>query len=184
MPVRKAGTVWIAKRRRDGSLRIRYPGQLAGLSGGFWLVRTAWAGGVWSTPLVTMRPGDPCLEYYREGAPAVYLRLMGRGGRLRGWYVDFTEGVRRSAGEWSYRDLVLDAFVRPDGQLLLLDADEFVRWVEQEAAPAQVRQVVAGLSDLVRRLAGALPPFASLPAGSARRSPPPGGTPSAGSTAG
>ncbi|MEW6045735.1 MAG: DUF402 domain-containing protein [Bacillota bacterium] len=177
MPGRKARTVWIAKQRSDGSLRIRYPGELAGMSGGFFVVRTAWAGLVWKTPFVTMRPGDPCLEYYREGAPAVYLRLMGRGGDLRGWYVDFTEGVRQASGEWAYRDLVLDAFVRPGGQVLLLDVDEFVQWVQGEAAPAEVRQVVAGLSDLTRRLSGALPPFAkrgstSLRAGNARRSPP------------
>ena len=159
------GPVEVWKLRRDGTLRIAYQGELIGRPGGRWVVATAWAGRIWQGPYTIMHPGDPCVEYYRPGGHAVVLRLMGAGGELKGFYVDLAAAVQAQPGPPAsirYRDLVLDAFVTPSGAIRLLDVEEFLDWLQTEATPREVADVVAGLGELIQDWSSGSEPFAAL----------------------
>ena len=154
----------IYKLRRDGSLRIHYRGEVVQADPQGWVVRTWWAGSSWQGPYATMHPGDPCLEFYRPQGRAVVLQLMDAAGRLKGFYVDMAApvGIALDPPAVCYRDLVLDAFVTPDGAIHLLDVEEFLEWVQSGASAAEVAHAVGGLQELLERWQAGERPFDRL----------------------
>lgn len=160
-PLPPGTQVEVHKLRRDGSLRIHYPGERVRAEPQLWVLRTRWVGTTWQGPYATMHPGEPCLEYYVPQGRAVILQLMDAAGRLKGFYVDLAApvGVSLSPPTIRYRDLVLDLFVTPDGAVRLLDVDEFLQWVRAGAPPDEVAHVVGGLQEFLERWQAAEVPF-------------------------
>jgi len=74
---------------------------------------------------------------------------------LKGWYCNFQRPAITANGIIQADDLALDLFVRPDGEMLVLDEDEFAALEIGEAERAAVLSALAELQAMVK--AGEMP---------------------------
>ncbi|HEY74489.1 MAG TPA: DUF402 domain-containing protein, partial [Thermoflexia bacterium] len=75
---------------------------------------------------------------------------------LKGWYCNITRPARITSDEVAAEDLALDLWVAPDGEMLVLDEDEFAALALPPAEHDAAQQALAELQAMVRRKA---PPF-------------------------
>ena len=75
---------------------------------------------------ITFRRGDVFTEwFYADRWYNVFRIADGETGALKGWYCNITRPALIAANIVHADDLALDVFVTRDGQVLLLDEDEF-----------------------------------------------------------
>ena len=96
--------------------------------------------------------GSRTSGFFWRRRPYVLYRIAGPDGRLIAHRFDVVEDVRLGEREVSYKDLLLDLWVDPDGQAWLEDEDE----VEEHArrgllAPTQRRRIHMTRDLLLRR---------------------------------
>ncbi|NDJ59617.1 MAG: DUF402 domain-containing protein [Chloroflexi bacterium] len=77
-------------------------------------------------------------------------------GRLKGWYCNITRPATITADQVSADDLALDVFVRPSGEILLLDEDEFAAL---DLPDAERQAAWAAVGALRAAVAARTPPF-------------------------
>ncbi|HSH05191.1 MAG TPA: DUF402 domain-containing protein, partial [Anaerolineae bacterium] len=82
--------------------------------------------------------GDRFVEYYYEGRwYNIFAVYRGKVGALKGWYCNISQPARFEGGEIFYVDMALDVWVGAEGEILVLDEDEFeALGVEGEVAEA------------------------------------------------
>jgi uncharacterized protein len=101
--------------------------------------------------------GDRFVEWYSTDRWYNVFQIFDRtSGDLRGWYCNLTRPAVIEEGLVVWDDLGLDAFVYPDGRLLLLDEADFYALPLSDAERAAA---LAGLADLQARAAAAEEPF-------------------------
>ena len=75
---------------------------------------------------VVFRRGDAMTEWFYSDRWYNVFRLEDvDDGRLKGWYCNIGRPARLGEDVVAYDDLALDVFVMPDGDVLVLDEDEF-----------------------------------------------------------
>jgi predicted RNA-binding protein associated with RNAse of E/G family len=108
---------------------------------------------------VILEPGDRWTEYFYADRWYNIFAICASDGHLKGWYCNVTRPARISAAEVTAEDLALDLWVTPNGEMQVLDEDEFnalsLSLAEREAA----RNGLAELQALVARRAN---PFDSI----------------------
>ncbi len=90
--------------------------------------------------------------------------------RLKGWYCNFTRPAQLGEDMVSADDLALDLFVAPDGNMLVLDREEF------EALPIsdqEREEVLKALAELQVRVSQRQPPFGPVAADQTTEQKPP-----------
>lgn len=120
-----ADAVWIERKRKpDGSER-RYRCALAHASPALVVLRFDMpeGGGAFATP-VAIPPGTVSHGYFWRARPYTVYR-MSAGGRIAAHRFDAVAGVRFREGEVAYRDLALDWWLTPAGELIEEDRAEF-----------------------------------------------------------
>jgi hypothetical protein len=158
--------ITVIKRRHDGLPVFRYDGEVVEQSESFVFLRAYFGRDDVATDYITYRRGDLFLEWFYADRWYNVFKIFDVGdGRLKGWYCNITRpAVITSTPErvTVYADdLELDVFVFPNGEVLLLDEDEFAALAlsddERRAALDAVREI--------RRLAarGAAPFDAAMP---------------------
>lgn len=125
------------------------------------------------------RPGDVTCEcFWRDRWWNVIAGYDGDTGDLRGYYCNIAyppQFIEGDAPRVSYVDLDLDILVFPDGTTELHDEDEFARYREQFAYPAEtVARAWQTVNDVTARIRRRAHPFrfAPLPALLRRLRPP------------
>jgi hypothetical protein len=73
---------------------------------------------------VVLERGDVFLEWYYFARWYNVFQIYSRAGELKGWYCNIGRPPEVGDAELRYVDLALDVFVGPDGDHLVLDADE------------------------------------------------------------
>lgn len=75
---------------------------------------------------VTFRPGDVFIEwFFTDRWYNIFQVQDGESARIKGWYCNITRPAELYGGLVRADDLALDVFVKPNGQVVLLDENEF-----------------------------------------------------------
>jgi hypothetical protein len=148
--------VTIRKLDHAGRQVTAYPGQVLRRAGASIVLRTGWSRPPLDTGFVLLEPGDRWTEYFYTDRWYNIFEICASDGHLKGWYCNVTRPARIAAGEVAAEDLALDLWVQPDGQMLVLDADEFAALPLASAEREAAQQALAELQALVRRRR---PPF-------------------------
>jgi predicted RNA-binding protein associated with RNAse of E/G family len=101
--------------------------------------------------------GDVFLEWYYTDRWYNVFQIFDRDdGHLRGWYCNLTRPARIEAGTVWWDDLAMDLFIRPEGEVLLLDEEEYRALPLSAAERAHTE---AALADIRARVAAGEAPF-------------------------
>ena len=141
------------KRKPDGSER-RYRCELVHASASLviacYVMRQG--GEVFGTP-IEIPPGSVSYGYFWRARPYTVYRMRD-GDRIVAHRFDAATGVRFHEGEVSYRDLALDWWLTPEGELIEEDRDEFEELREAGvfsagdlAAVARAERVIASATE-------------------------------------
>jgi len=110
--------------------------------------------------LVTFRKGDLMVEwFYADRYYNVFQIHDGDGGPIKGWYCNITRPAEITADTVTADDLALDVFVSPQGEITLLDEDEFD---ELQLDPAEQAAALAAVDEIRERVRQRQGPFAAL----------------------
>jgi predicted RNA-binding protein associated with RNAse of E/G family len=71
-------------------------------------------------------PGDHFREYFYTDRWFNIFAVASEHGQRKGWYCNVAQPAQISTERIEQVDLLLDVWVRPDGEVLLLDEEEFV----------------------------------------------------------
>ena len=138
-------TVTIRKLDHAGREVLSYPGRVLWREDGAIALRTFWTRAPLDVGYVVLEPGDRWTEHFYAGRYYNIFEIRTGDGRLKGWYCNITRPARIGAAEVSAEDLALDLWVAPDGEMLVLDEDEFAALrlppAEREAAQAALAEL-------------------------------------------
>ena len=133
-----------------------YPGRVLRRDGQSIVLRTGWDRPPLDLGFVVLEPGDCWTEYFYSDRWYNIFQICASDGRLKGWYCNVTRPARIAGGEVAAEDLALDLWVQPEGQMLVLDADEFAALLLSDGERQAAQQALAELQALVTRR---MPPF-------------------------
>lgn len=157
------GTPWLERKRKpDGSER-RYRCELEYASPSLVVVSYVMrqGGEVFGTP-IDIPPGSVSYGYFWRSRPYTVYRMRA-GERIVAHRFDAVTGVRLGRGEVAYRDLALDWWLTPAGQLIEEDRDEFEELRESGVfRPPDLAAVARAERVLARAAERLLPELASL----------------------
>ncbi|HEY8285807.1 MAG TPA: DUF402 domain-containing protein [Chloroflexota bacterium] len=118
----------ITVRKHDWHGRFRYAwsGRLVDRTADHLTIEAIWNGpGEPRVGEITFTMGDRFLEYYYPGKGYAIWQIETADGNLKGWYCNISTPVEEREGTLSFRDLLLDLLVYPDGRMAVLDREEF-----------------------------------------------------------
>lgn len=152
--------VIVVKLDPQGQEKIRYPAEiLAHLENG--IVLDAY----WTLPrkdlgYTVFEPGDHFIEYYYTNRWFNIFAIATPEGKRKGWYCNVAAPAQIGEECIEQIDLLLDVWVDPAGQPLILDEDEFAA---DGTLTAQQRQgAERGLQELLAAIAARNEPFHSI----------------------
>lgn len=122
-------------------------------------IRTRLANGVildayWQRPGLDLgytlfEPGDHFVEYFYTNRWFNIFSITSALGQHKGWYCNIAMPAHIDAQHIEQVDLLLDLWVRPDGETLILDEDEFAAAQLTEAQRSGAHQGLLELLDLI-----------------------------------
>ncbi len=116
----------IVKRDHQGVVKLRYNGNVIRRTTEWVCIRALFNFDRVDMGFVAFERDDVFTEwFYADRWYNVFRVQHGRSGQLKGWYCNITRPARIEVAQVAADDLALDVFVHPDGQIRLLDEDEF-----------------------------------------------------------
>jgi predicted RNA-binding protein associated with RNAse of E/G family len=117
--------VTVRKLDHAGRQVTAYPGRVLRRDDRAIVLRTGWDRAPLDVGFVVLEPGDRWTEYFYDDRWYNIFEICASDGRLKGWYCNITRPACISADEVAAEDLALDLWVGPDGEMQVLDEDEF-----------------------------------------------------------
>lgn len=122
-----------------------------------WIVlRTSWDREPMDLGFVVLEPDDRWREFFYGERWYNTFEIRDADGRLKGWYCNITRPADIGEREVAAEDLALDVWVAPDGEIEVLDEEEFA---ELDLDPGERKKAREALEDLVHRVRTQQPPF-------------------------
>ena len=143
--------VTIRKLDHAGNQVTAYPGRVLWRDDHAIVLRTAWERAPLDLGFVVLEPGDRWTEYFYADRWYNIFEICASDGRLKGWYCNVTRPARISGSEVAAEDLALDLWVAPDGEMQVLDEDEFASLSLPPMERAAARQALTELQAMVAR---------------------------------
>lgn len=159
--LRVGQTVTICKLNSAGVEVFAYPGVVAQVWPTGARLDAQWTREAMALGYTTFEPGDHFIEWFFADRWYNIMEVRGAGDTLKGWYCNVTWPAEFTAASVSYRDLILDLWVAPDGATLTLDEDEFA--ADTSIAAEVHDQALAALEALRALVAARVAPFDTLP---------------------
>jgi predicted RNA-binding protein associated with RNAse of E/G family len=147
------GPVKIRKLDHAGNQVTVYPGRELWRNEHAIVLRTGWNRAPLDLGFVVLEPGDRWTEYFFTDRWYNIFRICASDGRLKGWYCNITRPASISADEIAAEDLALDLWVAPDGEMQVLDEDEFAVLPLSPKERETAQQALAELQATVARKA-------------------------------
>jgi predicted RNA-binding protein associated with RNAse of E/G family len=118
--------ITIVKRSHKGEFLIEYSGEVVARGETWVCVRARFEHDDKVKEYVVFRRGDTFYEWhYADRWYNVFEMHDVSDGHLKGWYCNVTRPALITDSRVVADDLALDAFISPDGDMLVLDEDEF-----------------------------------------------------------
>lgn len=116
----------IIKQNSDGEEVWRYSGEVLQTTPDAVLVEAVFNREDFVFEGILIKNGDPFIEaYYSRRWYNIFEMIDRDSGETKGWYCNVTRPALLRGQELSYMDLALDILVYPDGQVRVLDEDEY-----------------------------------------------------------
>lgn len=155
-------SVIVRKLNSAGVEVFAYPGVITELLASGARLDAAWTHGVMELGYTTFEPGDQFSEWFYTDRWYNIMEVRSVVGALKGWYCNVTHPAVFEEWRVTYRDLALDLWVAPDGEMTTLDEDEFAT---DDAIDAKARRhALAALDHLRALVEKRVAPFDTLPA--------------------
>jgi predicted RNA-binding protein associated with RNAse of E/G family len=145
----------VRKLDHTGSQVTAYPGRVLWRDDHAIVLRTGWERAPLDLGFVVLEPGDRWTEHFYADRWYNIFEIRASDGCLKGWYCNVTRPARIYGREVAAEDLALDLWVAPDGEMQVLDEDEFAALPLTPAERKTARQALAELQAMVAR--GAAP---------------------------
>ena len=149
----------VIKLDHQGKEKIRYRGTLSKQFTGGVVIQAEWTLATYDLGYVRFETGDIFVEYYYTERWFNIFAIYSSDGIHKGWYCNIVEPARISRERIEQVDLLLDVWINPAGEPLILDEDEFAQADLSEWQREGARQ---GLQDLLTMLATHEEVFSSL----------------------
>jgi predicted RNA-binding protein associated with RNAse of E/G family len=152
--------VTIRKLDHTGRQVIAYPGRVLQRTDHTVVMRTEWDRPPLDLGFAVLEPHDQWTEYFYTDKWYSIFEICASDGRLKGWYCNITRPACISADEVAAEDLALDLWVRPDGEMQVLDEDEFAAL---PLTPEEREAARSALAELQAMVAQGVGPFGRRP---------------------
>ena len=117
--------ITVVKLSPRGETKIQYQGEVVEhLSHGV-IIQAYWSHPTKNLGYVSFEPGDRFIEYYYTDRGYNIFDISSTQGVRKGWYCNIAEPAILFEDRIEQVDLLLDVWVSPEGETLILDEDEF-----------------------------------------------------------
>ena len=138
----------------------RYQGQVVSRDANSIVLEARWQRDRLVLPYVVFERDDRLIEhFFADRWYSIFEIHAGTDDRLKGWYCNFSRPAVFEDDALSAVDLALDLFVFPNGNVLLLDEDEFDALNLERTDPAAWRRMLTALAELRARVVARHAPF-------------------------
>src|SRR5215469_737006 len=117
--------ITVVKRDTQGNIKVRYQAQVIEQRPHSVVLQAEWTLPARDLGYICFEPGDRFTEYYYTDRWFNIFEIASADGMRKGWYCNIAEPARVSDNHVEQIDLILDVWVNPSGELLILDEDEF-----------------------------------------------------------
>jgi protein associated with RNAse G/E len=152
--------VTVVKLSPRGAEKIRYPAQVSARLENGVILDAYWNHARKDLGYTIFEPGDHFIEYFYSDRWFNIFAIATADGQRKGWYCNVAAPALIDTERVEQVDLLLDVWVAPDGQLLILDEDEFA--ADLTLTAEQRRNARQGLRDLLALIAARHEPFTEL----------------------
>ena len=142
--------ITVIKRDYLGQEKIRYEGEVLQQDATSIIIKAIFQIPKADLGFVVFRQGDVFTEwFYTDRWYNIFRVESGDSGELKGWYCNITRPATITNTTISADDLALDVFVHPDGNLRVLDEDEFEQLDLSQYERTQARNALESIRQMV-----------------------------------
>ena len=152
--------ITVVKQNPLGEAQIRYSGEIIEQFADGVIIQAHWTMPVRDLGYTIFEPGDQFTEYYYADRWYNIFDIARSDGTRKGWYCNIAGPAYIHADRIEQIDLLLDVWVNPQGEALILDEDEFA--ADMTLTRAQRIGAQRGLQALLQLLATRQEVFSGL----------------------
>jgi uncharacterized protein len=143
--------ITVVKLNPRGETKIQYQGEVVErLSSGV-IIQAHWSHPTKNLGYVSFEPGDRFIEYYYTNRWYNIFDIASTKGVRKGWYCNIAEPAILFEDRIEQVDLLLDVWVSPISEILILDEDEFA--ADSTLTVGQRIGAKRGLQELLKMIA-------------------------------
>lgn len=117
--------ITVVKLSPPGETKIRYQGEVVEHFSHGVIIQAYWSQPAKNLGYASFEPGDRFIEYYYTDRWYNIFDIASKQGVRKGWYCNIAEPAMLFEDRIEQVDLLLDVWVSPEGETLILDEDEF-----------------------------------------------------------
>jgi len=150
-PTKQENMITVVKLNPRGETKIQYQGKvIERLSHGV-IIKAYWSHPTKNLGYASFEPGDLFIEYYYTNRWYNIFDIASAKGVRKGWYCNIAEPALLFEDRIEQVDLLLDVWVSPIGETLILDEDEFA--ADTTLTAGQRTGAKQGLQELLKMIA-------------------------------
>lgn len=152
--------ITVVKQNALGEAKVQYQGEIVERTSHQVIIQAYWSRATKNLGYTIFEPGDRFIEYYYSNRWFNIFDIASTAGERKGWYCNIAEPAVISVDRIEQVDLLLDVWVTPKGETLILDENEFAS--DDTLSEEQRKGAKQGLHDLLAMIAARQEPFASI----------------------
>lgn len=143
--------ITVVKQNPRGEPKIQYKGEVIERLAHGVIISAFWSQGTKELGYTTFELGDYFVEYYYSNRWYNIFDIANANGVRKGWYCNIAEPAVLFEDRIEQVDLLLDVWVHPRGDILILDEDEFA--ADTTLSDEQRDRAKQGLQELLALIA-------------------------------
>ncbi len=154
--------ITVVKLNTQGEAKVQYQGEVLARSADSVIIQAYWTQATKDLGYTQFEPGDRFMEYYYSNRWYNIFDIATPDGVRKGWYCNIAEPAVIFDDHIEQVDLLLDVWVDPAGNPLILDEDEFA--ADTTLSDERRKGARQGLHELLQMLAAQQEPFSQTSA--------------------
>jgi len=152
--------ITVVKQNPLGEAKVQYQGEIVERTSHKVIIQAYWSRTTKNLGYTSFEPGDRFIEYYYTNRWFNIFDIASTDGERKGWYCNIAEPAVIFDNRIEQVDLLLDVWVTPKGETLILDEDEFAS--DTTLNEEQRKGARQGLRDLLEMIAARQETFANI----------------------